>query len=91
MGTCSVCQGESFTDVTWKSHLGAEWPALECCTCGAITLRKHLEPPRADDPGRSGVRRVAVYEQGVASADSRPREVIVRFFAVPDFGRPAAR
>ncbi len=91
MGTCSVCQGESFTDVTWRSHAGAEWPAFECCTCGAITLRKHLEPPRTDAPGRSGARRIEVYERSVESAGSHGHEVTVRFFAVPDFKHKAAR
>lgn len=58
MGTCPVCQACTFREVEWKSHVGSKWPALECANCGALTLRKHLEPARADHPAVSGVRRL---------------------------------
>ena len=55
-----MCQGCTFREAEWKRHAGAAWPAVECIECGALTLRKHLEPLRPDSPPMSGVRRLEV-------------------------------
>ena len=58
MGICPVCHGSAFRETEWQNALRVSWPAVECTACGAITLRKHLEPERPEHPATSGVRRL---------------------------------
>jgi hypothetical protein len=58
MGICPVCQGNAFRETEWQRTLRVSWPAAECLTCGAITLRKNLEAERSKLCSESGVRRL---------------------------------